>query len=146
MEKYLFLCKAGMTRSPFCAHWFKEEARRANKDIETDYAGIHKYSPHRITSEQIIKVQLVFAMEEDYRRQLIEEFSTEPKKVINLDIQDIYCSDDGSFSSYSLEKRMEGLKPVNPGEVKRILEKEEIKLELSLPEILKRRNLFQYIQ
>jgi predicted protein tyrosine phosphatase len=92
MKKLLFVCNANLHRSPTAEEIFKDR-------FETKSAGISESSTKRLTSELLEWADIVFVMEDRQREFIAEDFPKLylKKKIINLDIPDMYWYDDAEL-------------------------------------------------
>lgn len=84
--KLLFICNAALQRSPTGANLFK-------KEHETDYAGIYSID-NPLTQQKLEWADVVFVMEEHQRKFIEEMFPELQKKIINLDVPDMFIRND----------------------------------------------------
>jgi predicted protein tyrosine phosphatase len=71
-------------------HICNQLAKATNKDIECESAGVNPMAVRRVTKKMVDRADMIFVME-DYMREILEtEFHQPSKKIICLDIPDIY--------------------------------------------------------
>jgi len=90
MKNYLFVCNAGITRSPAAASAASELAGKKRKKILTEHVGL--YSGAKISAEKINSFDKIFVMDEEMANTLRQDYHYK-KPIINLDIADKYDSD-----------------------------------------------------
>ena len=85
MKNYLFVCRAGITRSPAAASAAEELAEKKKKKILTEHVGL--YSGAKISAEKISTFDKIFVMEKGMEKILRQEYHYK-KPIISLDIKD----------------------------------------------------------
>jgi predicted protein tyrosine phosphatase len=89
-RRYLFVCAANRNRSPTAEAVARMLAARSGLDIEVRSAGLSPFSETPLTKEMADWADLIFVME-DYMAQELEAFyGQDPRKIICLDIPDLY--------------------------------------------------------
>ncbi len=94
----LFICNQNQNRSKTAEELFKDT-------FSTKSAGLYCKKP--VTKDQINWADTIIVMEEEQRTELAERFPKEyiTKRILNLDIPDIYNYDDSTLIS-SLQSKM----------------------------------------
>lgn len=87
MKNYLFVCGAGLSRSPTAALAAKELAYEKRKKILTEHVGL--YSGAKISEEKINSFDRIFVMNSEMEKVIREEYHYK-KPIINLCVRDIY--------------------------------------------------------
>lgn len=84
--KVLFVCNQNKNRSKTAESIFK-------KRFETKSAGLYNSKP--VTDEQLSWADVVVVMENSQREEIAKRFPKQyiQKRIISLDIPDIYCAD-----------------------------------------------------
>ena len=100
----LFVCTAGMQRSPTGAELF------AQKGHNTKYAGIHAMGGDAVTEDKLRWADHVIVMESRHREFIKRNFPElyESVPVTTLNIPDIYIKNDPELIE-QLERNMEGV-------------------------------------
>jgi predicted protein tyrosine phosphatase len=106
-RRYLFVCAANRNRSPTAADVARMLAAQASLDIEVRSAGLSPFSEKPLTKEMADWADLIFVMEDYMARELEAFYGQEPRKLVCLDIPDLYERGDPVLV-YLLE---EALKP-----------------------------------
>ena len=83
--KVLFICSLNIQRSKTAEHLFKDK-------FETKSAGMYNETP--VTAEQLAWADIILVMEEQHKIELSKRFPKLKKKVICLDIPDMYLYKD----------------------------------------------------
>ena len=92
--KVLFVCNLGAHRSRTAANMFKDR-------YETKYAGV---LDNLVTKEQMDWADVVVVMEEGQKSAIAKMFPTISKKIINLDISDVYAFDNPKLKKLISQK------------------------------------------
>ncbi|MEM4247365.1 MAG: phosphotyrosine protein phosphatase [Candidatus Woesearchaeota archaeon] len=81
--KVLFVCNQGMNRSRTAAELFRDR-------FETRYAGL--YSEHPVSAKDLDWADLIVAMDDEQRRELLKRFPKEclRKRLLSMNVPDIY--------------------------------------------------------
>ena len=90
--EYIFVCYAGVNRSPVAVDVSRSLARKYNvKDFNADFLGIANVNSSNLASfrEKLDEVDIVFALDSEVTRDLIGA-GVDSDKICNLDISDIY--------------------------------------------------------
>ncbi|MAH02006.1 MAG: phosphotyrosine protein phosphatase [Candidatus Woesearchaeota archaeon] len=98
MKKLLFICNQAQYRSPTAKKVFE-------KEYETECAGIYVTSPSEM--EKLLDwADIVYVMEEKQKKFISENFPKQylKKKIINLDIPDLYTYMDEKLVKVLREK------------------------------------------
>lgn len=142
MKNYLFVCWQGKSRSPYAAEYFSNILKEKNIEANVISAGITPASPTTITKEMCIDADMIFVMEEFLQKKIINKYKINKRKIVNLNILDIY-----SFGGIFLESLLSQLqRDKSDEENKEIIKKEEIRNKLNLDDVLKNRHLEAYIK
>ena len=90
--KYLFVCFAGVNRSPTAVHVAKKMAFKKGIELEADFFGIITFNGQSKTSvrEKCESYDRVFVMEDYIKKKLVEEYYVDPKKIHCFGIEDNY--------------------------------------------------------
>ena len=85
MKKLLFVCTLNLQRSPTAEQIFKDK-------FETKSAGVGENAKQPLTAELLEWADVVFVMEEWQKKAIGDKFPKQylKKKIINLDISDMY--------------------------------------------------------
>jgi predicted protein tyrosine phosphatase len=106
-RRYLFVCAANRNRSPTAEDVARMLAAQKGLDLEVRSAGLSPFSEKPLTKEMADWADLIFVME-DYMAQELEAFyDQDPRRIVCLDIPDLYERGDPVLV-YLLE---EALKP-----------------------------------
>ena len=99
MKKLLFICNANLQRSPTAEKIFKDK-------YKTKSAGVSELATNSLTSELLEWADIVFVMEDWQREFIAEKFPKlySKKKIINLDIPDMYYFMDENLIKSLTEK------------------------------------------
>ena len=104
--RLLFICTSAMDRSPCAANLF-----RFSKEYEAKFAGISQGSEVILTKEAISWADVIFTMEPEHQRYVLEKFPMEikagKKKVILLDIPNCYKRHDRALEELLVIKLQE---------------------------------------
>jgi len=96
--KILFVCKGNLNRSPTAERVCRELAESKGLEIEVESAGLSTltslFSGRKLTKGTADAADKIFVMEEYMKRALVRKYSQPSKKIISLNIQDIYITDD----------------------------------------------------
>jgi len=103
-KHYLFVCAINQNRSITAEHICNQLARATNKDIECESAGIHPTAVKRVTKEMADRADIIFVMEDHMREILETEFHQPSKKIVCLDIPDIYYVRDAELEATIRQK------------------------------------------
>jgi predicted protein tyrosine phosphatase len=87
---YLFTCAANRNRSRAAERICRQLAEAKNRNIECESAGVHPLAVRRVTKEMAEKADMIFVMEDYMKEILVNEFHQPAKKIICLDIPDVY--------------------------------------------------------
>ena len=93
MKKYLFVCQHNFIRSRYGAEFFRGFLRGENIEGKVYSAGIGLVSilfGRRVNKRLLAKMDWVFVMEKYMKNYLIKKFKTNEKKIVVLNIKDIY--------------------------------------------------------
>jgi predicted protein tyrosine phosphatase len=146
MKNYLFICRSNRNRSVIAEHYFRELLTEKKKEGVVISAGVTVGSRNPVTQEMLDQADKVFVMEEALYEEMSLKLNIDRKKVVNLDIQDVYLAPRGTFCEHNLGCILDYM--VDNGkheEVKRISQKDELMQGYNLIDVLKSRNLEQYI-
>ncbi len=89
-RRYLFICAANRNRSPTAEDVARTLAAESGLDIEVCSAGISPFSEKPLTKEMADRADLIFVME-DYMAQVLEAtYGQDPRKIVCLEIPDLY--------------------------------------------------------
>ncbi len=89
-QRYLFICAANRNRSPTAEDVARVLAGESGLDIEVRSAGISPFSERPLTKEMADWADLIFVMEDYMVRVLEESYDQDPRKIVCLDIPDLY--------------------------------------------------------
>lgn len=146
MKNYLFICMSNRNRSVIAEHYFRELLAEKRKEGVVVSAGVTLGSRNPVTQEMIDRADKVFVMEESLYEELSLKLNIDRKKVVNLDIQDVYFAPRGTFSEHNLGCILDRMTDLGMHtEVSRISQKDELMNGYDLIDVLKSRNLEQYI-
>jgi predicted protein tyrosine phosphatase len=90
----LFICYGNINRSPTAAEVCKDLAIRMGLDLNVISAGIATYSDSLLTKELADEADIIFVMEDYMKQMLLEYHGQAAKKIVVLDIQDMYERND----------------------------------------------------
>ena len=143
---YLAVCQMAISRSPAIARDFSEILQARNLPDEIKFAGVNPESRFPLTDRLADSADLIFAADRNVEEAIVENYPP-VKRLVNLDIQDIYLpGEPGEFSRVMFEPHVLGLREVyGLEESARVVSKEEIVLRWNLREVLKSRKLEQYL-
>ena len=99
--KILFICTLGIQRSRTAADLFKDK-------YETKYKGVFGSDPPK--KEDIEWADAIIVMEKEHEIELKKQFSTLTKKIICLDIPDMYYYNDPELREILKRKVNDALK------------------------------------
>ena len=137
MKRYLFVCGQNKQRSPVVAAYFSDLLKEKNIEAIVTSAGLMSSSPTILTKEMADSADIIFAMEETIKKEIVENYAQSPKKVVNLDILDVYFmgrfNKDLMLSSYCKGKNRE--------EYDKIWNRFDIKNGFTLDEVLETKRL-----
>jgi len=104
--KYLFICHAGIKRSPAAAYVSKQIAREKDiKDYQTDYSGI---GPILTSRNPFANFDRVFVMDEKLEK-LVKNMTDKP--ITNLDVSDQHSISERKFRELLERELREKLEP-----------------------------------
>ena len=90
-KKILFVCRANVSRSVTAETVFSQLAEVSKLELEVKSAGINAAdSGTQISKELTDSCDKIYVMEEYMKDFLIHNYKTNPNKIINLNIEDIY--------------------------------------------------------
>jgi predicted protein tyrosine phosphatase len=89
-RRYLFVCAANRNRSPTAADVARTLATQSGLHIEVSSAGISPFSEQPLTKEMADRADLIFVMEDYMARVLEATYGQDPRKIVCLDIPDLY--------------------------------------------------------
>lgn len=91
--KYLFVCRNNLARSPAAARFFSNLLKKHGLEGEVMSVGLSEMAPNKLTLAQLEGADVVFVMD----KKLLVDVNTMAatiksieKKLINLDIPDVY--------------------------------------------------------
>ncbi len=90
--EYLFICYAGINRSPIAVDVARSLARKYNiPNFKADFLGIVNVDYSHLDSfkARVNMADIIFALDSGITKNLIRK-GISPKKICNLDIEDIY--------------------------------------------------------
>ncbi len=146
MKNYLFICMSNRNRSVIAEHYFRNLLTEKNEEGVVVSAGVTLGSRNPVTQEMIDRADKVFVMEEALYEEMSLKLSVDRKKVVNLDIQDVYLAPRGNFSEHNFGSILDRMTDLGMhDEVRRINHKDELMQGHNLIDVLKSRNLEQYI-
>jgi len=90
LKRYLFVCFRNERRSPASASYFKKLIKEKNINAVVESAGTSDSAERKLTEEMVKKSNVVFAMDESIFKEIVKRYSPPEKKLVNLDILDIY--------------------------------------------------------
>jgi predicted protein tyrosine phosphatase len=105
-RRYLFVCAANRNRSPTAEDVAQRLAARSGLDIEVRSAGLSPWAERPLTKEMADGADLVFVMEDYMARALETTYGQDPRKIVCLDIPDLYERGDPVLV-YLLEEALE---------------------------------------
>ena len=99
--KLLFVCILNLQRSPTAESLFDN-----NEKYESESCGIDIFAKKQINEKVIKWADLIFCMENIHKKFILERFPKESKgkKIIVLDIPDVYFRDDPELREILVEK------------------------------------------
>jgi predicted protein tyrosine phosphatase len=104
--RYLFICAANRNRSRAAERICSQLAEAKNRDIECESAGVHPLAVRPLTQETADGADTIFVME-GYMKEILEtEFHQPARKVICLDIPDVYDIRDPVLEATLRKKNM----------------------------------------
>jgi predicted protein tyrosine phosphatase len=106
-RRYLFVCAANRNRSPTAENVARLLAAQSGLDLEVRSAGLSPFSETPLTQQMADWADLIFVMEDYMARELEAFYGQDPRKIVCLDIADLYERGDPVLV-YLLE---EALKP-----------------------------------
>ena len=86
----LFVCTAGLQRSPTAAEVFSDISRKKKIAVNVKYAGIHELAIQRVDSELVKWADKIYAMEKVHKDFIVNIDKNAAKKVKVLNIPDMY--------------------------------------------------------
>jgi predicted protein tyrosine phosphatase len=93
-QNVLFICYGNLNRSPTAADVAKEIAEQKGLNINVASAGIAVYAENPISKFIADQADVIFVME-DYMKKILEEYyGQKPKKIVVLNIPDVYSRND----------------------------------------------------
>lgn len=137
MKKYLVVCQQNEMRSPIVVEYLKKLLKERNIEGLVKSAGLSDLCRKKLTKEIADDANIIFAIDEDVHKEIIEKYSQLPKKVVNLDILDVYY---GANYEHNLVVNLCRKKKVE--EWDSIWDRPEIKHRLSLYEVLEIKKCF----
>jgi len=102
VKKILFVCSGNIHRSPTAEAMFN-----GVKGIEAKSAGILPYSSTVISKELVDWADKIFVMEEHHKQHIIERWPYVEKKIVVLNIEDVY-----GRNSLELKKVLKEKEPI----------------------------------
>jgi len=93
MKKYLFICQHNFIRSRYGAEFFRGFLKGENKEGKVYSAGlgfISIFFGRRVNKRLLHKMNWIFVMEKYMKDYLICKFEIDEKKIVILNIKDIY--------------------------------------------------------
>jgi protein-tyrosine-phosphatase len=93
MKKYLFICQHNFIRSRYGAEFFRGFLKGENREGKVYSAGlgfISIFLGRRVSKRLLTKMDWIFVMEKYMKENLMRKFNTEGKKIVILNIKDIY--------------------------------------------------------
>lgn len=146
MKKYLFLCNLNLNRSKYIEGYLKRLLKSQQKEGIIRSAGADPKCVNSVNQETLEWADYIFVLNEKPYALIKNRLEVDKKKIVNLDIPDIYAPETGKFSAGALENTLDYLTyNGEEQEAKRLSEKDEILNRLSLEEVLKTRNLEKYL-
>ena len=146
MRKYLFLCNLNLERSKFIEKYLRQLLKDKKKEGEIRTGGADPLCVNYIDQINLDWADVIFVLNEKPENLIKDKFSFDKNKIVNLDILDIYSYETGKFSHSALDNTLDYLTSMGEEkEAERISQKEEILDRLNLKDVLKKRNLEQYL-
>ncbi len=102
MKKYLFICQHNFIRSRYGAEFFRGFLKGKRKEGKVYSAGmgiISIFLGKRVSRRLLNRMDWIFVMEDYMKEQLIRKFGVDSKKIVVLNIKDIY----GIFKSKNVD-------------------------------------------
>ena len=93
MKRYLFICQHNFSRSKYSAKFFQTYLKGVKKSGKVYSAGlgfISHFLGKRVNKKMVKKMDRVFVMERYMKDYLIKNFSVDKKKIVVLNIKDVY--------------------------------------------------------
>jgi protein-tyrosine-phosphatase len=93
MKKYLFICQHNFIRSRYGAEFFRGILKGEKIEGKVYSAGLGVISilfGRRVNKKLLEKVDWIFVMERYMKEELIRKFKTDGRKIVVLNIKDIY--------------------------------------------------------
>ena len=93
MKKYIFICQHNFIRSRYGAEFFRGFLKGENKEGKVYSAGLGLVSilfGRRVNRRLLHKMDWIFVMEKYMKDEIIKKFKTDEKKIVVLNIKDIY--------------------------------------------------------
>jgi predicted protein tyrosine phosphatase len=93
MKKYLFICQHNFIRSRYGAEFFRGFLKGENKEGKVYSAGLgwsSLFFGRRVSKRLLGKMNWIFVMENYMKEKLIRKFKIDEKKIVVLNIKDIY--------------------------------------------------------
>jgi predicted protein tyrosine phosphatase len=87
---YLFVCAANINRSPTAADVFGKMAAENGAEVEVSSAGISPLCARPVTKAMADQADLILVMEEYMAQELETNYGQDSRKIVCLDIPDIY--------------------------------------------------------
>ena len=93
MKRYLFVCQHNFIRSRYGAEFLRGVLKGEKKEGKVYSAGlgiISLFLGRRVNKRFLSKMDWIFVMEKYMKEHLIRKFKTDEKKIVVLNIKDIY--------------------------------------------------------
>ena len=137
MKSVIIVCKHGVVRSPWIRDYLTEALeKRKLIDVTVKSVGICPFRPEKqkpLSEKMVEQADLIFAMDNKVYKTLVEIYPSLLKKIINVDILDVY-NEFGGF-----DERMLGFYRSSDEEKREVQNRHEIYYELSLKEVFERK-------
>ena len=106
--KDLFVCDAGIVRSPAAVRVAKElTEERGIENYEAKSCSMEFMDSYPISPEAFWKYKRIFVMSQDLKDEMIRRYNILENKVINLDVKDVHSISEEKFRKL-LEDELKG--------------------------------------
>jgi len=132
MKSVIIVCKYAVVRSPWIRDYLIDLLEREIIDITVKSVGICSLRPKEqkpLSEEMVEQADLIFTMDSNVHEALVEIYPSSSKKIINVDILDVY-DEWGDF-----DKRMLEFYRSSDEEKHKVQDRHEIYRKLSLKEV-----------
>lgn len=142
MKTYLFVCWQNYVRSVIAAGFFHDLLKAKGIEARVLDAGLSRRADNPLTGQLCSQADIIFVMKKYMIEEVLKREPISKSKIINLDILDIY-SYGGSYSEEMFAAYFN--LATTAARQHKLNSRIEVKEKLSLEEVLKLRDLWQYI-